>query len=106
MAMDVKTMDIKKGASGSNPGSNPGSTPAHASPTKENTAGAFKLFEFIGDVKEEFHRISWTSPDELRLHTKMVVGATFICGMGIYLVDLCIQSTLHLVSILFHFIFG
>lgn len=61
---------------------------------------------FIGDVKEEFHKISWTTPDDLRTYTKLVVGATFICGMGIYAIDLCIQGSLYLIGSVFHFIFG
>lgn len=99
MAMDVKTMDIKKGT-------HTATSAAPVSNAKEEPSPGVKVFDFIGDVKEEFHKISWTSPDELRLHTKMVVGATFICGLGIYLVDLCIQNTLQLVAVLFHFIFG
>jgi|GEM_PF-695039 len=111
MATDVNTMEIKKEArttAGKSSGLNPKQTPttATASNTKTQSFNGLKLFEFIGDVKEEFQKISWPPSDELRLHTKMVVGATFICGMGIYAIDLCIQSALHTVATVFHFIFG
>lgn len=49
---------------------------------------------FTGDIKGELKKISWTSPEELRLYTQLVVGATFILGLGLYLVDLLIQSVL------------
>lgn len=50
--------------------------------------------EFIGEIKEELQKITWTSPEELKLYTKLVVGMTFVCGMGIYLLDLIIQVCL------------
>ncbi|MGZ3733301.1 MAG: preprotein translocase subunit SecE [Parachlamydiaceae bacterium] len=50
--------------------------------------------------------MTWTNPDELRLYTKLVVGATFVFGLGIYFIDLAIQSVLHLIGTLFHVIFG
>lgn len=63
-------------------------------------------FEFVGNIKEEFRTITWTNSEELQLYTKLVVGATFIFGLGIYLIDLAIQSSLHFIGIIFHFIFG
>lgn len=72
----------------------------------EATAKSWSLFDFVGNVKEEFWKITWTNPDELRLYTKLVVGATFIFGLGIYFIDLIIQSTLQTLGTFFHFIFG
>lgn len=72
----------------------------------ESTVKRWSLFDFVGNVKEEFKTITWTNPGELQLYTKLVVGATFIFGLGIYFIDLAIQSSLHLIGILFHFIFG
>ena len=49
---------------------------------------------WLGEVKEEFKKITWTNKEELKLYTKIVVGATFIVGLGIYLLDLAAQGTL------------
>jgi preprotein translocase subunit SecE len=63
---------------------------------KEATVSRKKLqlADFIGEIKAELRRINWTSPDELKTYTKIVVGATFFCGMGIYFMDLLIQAGL------------
>lgn len=52
------------------------------------------ITQFIGDVKAEFKKITWTSLDELQVYTKVVVATTFFFGIGIYIVDLLIQSVL------------
>jgi preprotein translocase subunit SecE len=112
MATDVNTMEMKK-ETHTGFGKNTGGAPKQSPPAAQTTSPArapawtsFKLFDFIGNIKEEFHKISWTPADELRYYTKMVVGATFICGMGIYMIDLCIQNALHAIATVFHFIFG
>jgi len=64
------------------------------------------FFAFVQDLKEELKKVSWTTQDELKFSTKMVVGTTFFLGMGIYLVDLMIKSCLDLVTLFVHFIFG
>jgi len=53
-----------------------------------------KAINFFGDIKSEFKKISWTSRDELRVYTKIVVGATFAFGMLVYIADLFIQRCL------------
>lgn len=65
-------------------------------PNKEAAAAPKKLqvADFIGEIKAELKRISWTNPDELKTYTKIVVGATFVFGMGIYFMDLLIQAGL------------
>ncbi len=65
-----------------------------------------RTFTFIRDLKEELRKVSWTTQDELKFSTKMVVGTTFFLGLGIYLVDLVIKSSLDLVTLVVHFIFG
>ena len=50
---------------------------------------------YVRELKEELKRVSWTSKEELFLSTKIVVGATFMFGLGIYLVDLVIQGSLN-----------
>lgn len=62
--------------------------------------------QFLGEVKEEFYKITWTNADEMKTYAKIVVGTTFCCGMAIYLVDLVIQSALSVISSVFHFIAG
>lgn len=65
------------------------------------TAG--KVVDFVGDVKSELKKISWTSPDELRVYTKIVVAMTFFLGMSIYVIDLFIQGFLTGLSHIFRF---
>ena len=73
---------------------------------KEPTAAAQGAKDFLGDIKAEFKKISWTNSEELRLYTKMVVGATFIMGLGIYMMDLLIQSVLNGLGHIIQFLFG
>lgn len=49
---------------------------------------------FLREMKEEMKKVSWTSKEELRTCGKIVVGAIFFLGIGIYLVDLFIRLTL------------
>lgn len=51
--------------------------------------------EYIEDIKLEFKGITWTSKEELRVYTKIVVGSTFVLGLSVYLVDLAIQMALN-----------
>lgn len=93
MVENVKTLEAKK------PNNNT------ASPKAEEAAiTGSKIFDFIGDVKAELKKINWTSPEELRTYTKIVVGMTFFLGMGLYVVDLLIQSFLNGLSVLIRLI--
>lgn len=83
MTMDTRTMEIKKTQ-----------TASSVSTSKDEAAKRFSPAEFIGEVKEEIQKITWTSPEELKVYTQIVVGATFVCGMGIYFMDLIIQGIL------------
>lgn len=62
--------------------------------------------QFVGDVKAELKKITWTSPEELRAYTKITLVATFVFGMGIYLIDLLIQGSLFSLSSLVQLING
>lgn len=86
MVVEVKTMEPKKNQQ----------TVLHSPRDKVATAAPKKLqiADFIGEIKAELKRITWTSPEELKTYTKIVVGATFFCGMGIYFMDLFIQAAL------------
>lgn len=87
MAVDVNAMDIKKNQELSKPAS---------SSSKEKITGAKvgQWQNFFGDLKDEFSKISWTNPDELKTYTKIVAIGTITFGMGIYLMDLIIQGVL------------
>jgi preprotein translocase subunit SecE len=61
-----------------------------------------KLGAVIREYKEELKKVSWTSKEELKLFTKVVVGTTFVFGLGIYFVDLVIIGALHLIGLLVH----
>lgn len=65
-----------------------------------------KFRDYIQDIKSEIKKIDWTSKDELKVYTKIVVIATFWLGMGIYAVDLTIQSLLSLITVVFHWVVG
>lgn len=85
MVMEVKTMEIKKSQQLAKPSNND---------AKESSVRATQWIDFFGDVKAEFLKITWTSPEELRTYTKIVVGMTLFLGMGIYFMDLIIQLVL------------
>ncbi len=65
-----------------------------------------RLFNSIQELKEELKKVSWTTKDELKLSTKIVIGATFLFGIGIYLFDLVIKGCLDFIALIVHFIFG
>lgn len=61
---------------------------------------------YLEQVKSEFSKITWTKKEELFVYTKIVVGATFLCGFSVYFVDLTIKTLLHVFEHLFKVIFG
>lgn len=61
---------------------------------------------FVGDIKTEVQKISWTSKEELIAYTKIVVAATFILGMGIYFTDILIQTCLSALNTIVRLIVG
>jgi preprotein translocase subunit SecE len=63
-------------------------------------------FSFVQELKEELKKVSWTTKNELKLSTQVVVGATFLFGLGIYLFDLVIKGALDFIALFVHFIFG
>lgn len=65
------------------------------SATSVNSKGLFqRISEFAGEVKTELGKVTWTAKEELQAYTKIVVGATFCCGLAIYFIDLTIRSAL------------
>ncbi len=61
---------------------------------------------YVQELKEELKKVSWTSREELRFATKMVVLTTLFFGIGIYLVDFLIKGSLEMIKAVIHFIFG
>lgn len=64
------------------------------------------LFTFVRELKQELRKVSWTTKEELKLSTKIVVGATFLFGLGIYFVDLIVKGCLDFVALVVRLIFG
>ena len=57
-------------------------------------SGFSKVFDYVGDIKVELKKVTWTSQEELRAYTKIVVAATFVFAMGTFATDVFIQSIL------------
>jgi len=75
--------------------------------SSDSSQGLLKSFlNFLAEVKQEIQKITWTSKEELRVYTKIVVGATFLLGLGIYAIDLFIRSTFDALSVIIHWIAG
>ena len=73
---------------------------------KTSSGSKISVFSYIQDLKDELKKVSWTSQEEMSFSTKMVVLATLLFGVGIYLVDFVIKSCLEFIKIVVHFIFG
>lgn len=65
-----------------------------------------RFFEYIQELKQELRKVSWTTKEELKFSTKAVIGATFVLGLSIYLVDLVIKGFLDFISVAGHYFFG
>lgn len=65
-----------------------------------------KIVSFVGDVKQELKKVEWTSKEELKNYTKIVLVSTFAFGMCIYFIDLIIQGFLGGVNLLVKFFTG
>jgi len=65
-----------------------------------------KVKSFVTDIKNEIHKVHWTSREELLTYTKIVIVATFTFGMAIYFVDMIIQAMLNGLSFLIQAIAG
>ena len=74
--------------------------------TSESKLSKTSISDFVGDVKAEVGKITWTSREEMQTYVKVVIGATFFFGMGIYLVDVIIQGILNGLSVLTRLIGG
>ncbi len=86
----VQGMDVKKG----------GSARAY------NKADGKKVIAFVGEVKQELKKVEWTTKDELKSYTKIVLISCALFGLFIYFADLVIQGFLSLINLLVKFITG
>lgn len=93
MALEVKPMEVKK-------------QEREEKVAKETAVKQMKPTEWIESIKAEIKAIHWTSPEELRVYTQIVVIGTFVFGMGVYLVDLAIHSALEVLMWLSRLIVG
>ncbi len=91
MAVNVKSIDTKKTSD---------------APSVRSFEQSKQAANFLRDVKSEFNKITWTDKEELKLYTKLVVGATFICGMSVYFADLLIRFSLETLEKVALLIFG
>ena len=69
-------------------------------------AGKKKTENFLRELQKELKKVSWTSKEDLKLFTKIVLLATLFFGFGIYLIDLILRSGLNVISFIFRIIFG
>lgn len=97
MAVDINMVETKKTSEITKP---------IATTAKEAGVKEAQWQDFLGNLKDEFSKISWTKPEELKTYTKIVVAGTVCFGMGIYLMDLIIQGTLNTLGALVHLIAG
>lgn len=58
------------------------------------------IASFFGNVKKELKQVTWTSKEELKTYTKVVLGTTFLFGMIIYFFDIILQSFLQFIGLL------
>jgi len=65
-----------------------------------------KIGEFIGEMKAELAKVTWTSQEEMKVYVQVVLGATLVFGFGIYAVDLVIQSVLQGLGVIVRFLGG
>jgi len=70
------------------------------------TTGERKKLSYFREVQNELKKVTWTSKEELILCTKVVIAATFLFGLVIYLIDLLIRGGLEGVAALFRVVFG
>lgn len=89
MAVELKAMELKKRDQLTEMSKEPKEIQ-----TSEQTTKSSQFWNFLADVKSELYKISWTTPEELKTYTKIVIGTTFCFGMGVYLTDLMIQMLL------------
>lgn len=65
--------------------------------------GGRKAITFVGEVKQELKKVEWTSKDEIKSYTKIVLVSTLIFAMFVYFTDLIIQGFFGLINFIIKF---
>ncbi len=65
-----------------------------------------KSRSYLKEVQQELKKVSWTSKEELKFSTKVVIGSVFSFGIAIYLVDIAVKGALDTLSYLVRMIGG
>jgi preprotein translocase subunit SecE len=68
--------------------------------------GRVSFFGYIQELKDEIKKINWTTQEDLKFATKMVVLSTIVFGLGIYLTDFFVKGSLDAVKNILHRVFG
>lgn len=74
--------------------------------TQANSFKGKNMVNFVGDIKQELKKVEWTSKDELKVYTKLVLVSTFLFGAVIYGIDLAIQGVLGGISLILKALVG
>ena len=61
---------------------------------------------YFRQVQQELKKVAWTTKEELIAFTKIVIGATFLFGIGIYAADLIIKGILNVIAVIARWIGG
>jgi len=64
---------------------------------KSNMARKKRVF-FLRQVQQELKKVTWTTKEELKTCTKIVIISTFVLSLGIFAADVIIQGALQVVS--------
>ena len=67
---------------------------------------SMNLHSHFENLKEEFHKIEWTSKADVKIYTKVIMWTIFLFGMLIYLIDLTLRFFLNSFEFVFRSIFG
>ena len=65
-----------------------------------------KFRDLLGEIKQELKRIDWTSKEELKAYTKVVIACMFAFGFSIYFIDLTIRGCLSGINLLITWLVG
>ncbi len=65
-----------------------------------------KKTSYLREVQMELQKVSWTTKEELRVSTKVVLLSTFVFGLSIYFADLMIRGALDFIGYLVRSIGG
>lgn len=65
-----------------------------------------KKQSYFREVQGELKKVTWTTKEDLKSSTKVVLLSTFVFGLGIYLADLAIRGALNVIGYLFRTVGG